>query len=70
LYFFSSQNFKTIWPTDQLVEAISYFMTIDSQQSVSSSTLDWAHPVVREWFVNKFGAPTEPESVSGSDFHP
>jgi ATP-dependent helicase Lhr and Lhr-like helicase len=23
--------------------------------------LDWAHPIVREWFLNKLGAPTEPQ---------
>ncbi|HUO34353.1 MAG TPA: DEAD/DEAH box helicase, partial [Candidatus Acidoferrum sp.] len=23
--------------------------------------LDWAHPVVRDWFVRKFGTPTEPQ---------
>lgn len=26
-----------------------------------SSSLDWAHPLVREWFVNKFETPTEPQ---------
>jgi ATP-dependent Lhr-like helicase len=25
------------------------------------SALDWAHPVVREWFLAKFGSPTEPQ---------
>jgi ATP-dependent helicase Lhr and Lhr-like helicase len=25
------------------------------------TSLDWAHPLVREWFVNKFGTPTEPQ---------
>ena len=23
--------------------------------------LDWAHPIVQEWFFNKFGTPTEPQ---------
>ncbi len=23
--------------------------------------LDWAHPIVREWFENQFGSPTEPQ---------
>ena len=23
--------------------------------------LAWAHPVVREWFLSKFGSPTEPQ---------
>jgi ATP-dependent helicase Lhr and Lhr-like helicase len=26
-----------------------------------SGTLDWAHPIVREWFLTKLGAPTEPQ---------
>jgi ATP-dependent helicase Lhr and Lhr-like helicase len=26
-----------------------------------SATLAWAHPVTAEWFVNKFGTPTEPQ---------
>lgn len=26
-----------------------------------SSALEWAHPLVREWFENKFGTPTEPQ---------
>ncbi len=25
------------------------------------SALDWAHPLVREWFVTRFGTPTEPQ---------
>ena len=25
------------------------------------STLAWAHPLVQEWFVQKFGTPTEPQ---------
>jgi ATP-dependent Lhr-like helicase len=28
---------------------------------VSPASLEWAHPLVREWFVNKFGTPTEPQ---------
>jgi ATP-dependent Lhr-like helicase len=36
-------------------------MNTVSPQIVSSSALDWAHPVVREWFLNKFGKPTEPQ---------
>lgn len=26
-----------------------------------SSALDWAHPLVREWFIGRFGTPTEPQ---------
>ena len=25
------------------------------------ASLDWAHPLVREWFVQRFGTPTEPQ---------
>jgi ATP-dependent helicase Lhr and Lhr-like helicase len=28
---------------------------------LSPASLEWAHPLVREWFVNKFGTPTEPQ---------
>src|SRR6201982_1706955 len=28
---------------------------------VSVPGLAWAHPLVREWFVAKFGTPTEPQ---------
>src|SRR5436190_10858571 len=26
-----------------------------------SSGLEWAHPLVRDWFVSRFGTPTEPQ---------
>ena len=29
--------------------------------SAPVSQLDWAHPLVREWFVHRFGTPTEPQ---------
>ena len=25
------------------------------------ASLAWAHPLVQEWFVSKFGTPTEPQ---------
>ena len=28
-----------------------------------SETLQWAHPLVREWFINQFGSPTEPQEL-------
>jgi ATP-dependent helicase Lhr and Lhr-like helicase len=34
-------------------------MTDVSPQIVSSSALDWAHRVVREWFLTRLGMPTE-----------
>src|SRR5256886_9431847 len=27
------------------------------------SALSWAHPLVAEWFTNKFGTPTEPQEL-------
>src|SRR5258708_20745707 len=31
--------------------------------SLPFSSLDWAHPLVRDWFVQKFGTPTEPQEA-------
>src|SRR5256886_11268327 len=28
---------------------------------LASPPLEWAHPLVRDWFVQKFGTPTEPQ---------
>src|SRR5215470_9489275 len=25
------------------------------------AVLEWAHPLIRDWFVNRFGTPTEPQ---------
>src|SRR6516225_4335760 len=27
----------------------------------AASGLEWAHPLVRDWFVSRFGSPTEPQ---------
>lgn len=27
----------------------------------TSAALDWAHPLVRDWFLSRFGSPTEPQ---------
>jgi ATP-dependent helicase Lhr and Lhr-like helicase len=29
--------------------------------SAAPASLDWAHPLVRDWFVSRFGTPTEPQ---------
>jgi ATP-dependent Lhr-like helicase len=29
--------------------------------SLPAAPLDWAHPLVRDWFVRRFGTPTEPQ---------
>ena len=31
------------------------------QTEMNHSPLNWAHPIVREWFLSKFGTPTEPQ---------
>ena len=36
-------------------------MTFSSSPVLACTGLEWAHPLVREWFVNKFGTPTEPQ---------
>src|ERR1700726_172441 len=32
-----------------------------SPESAAFASLDWAHPIVREWFVRRLGTPTEPQ---------
>src|SRR5271168_2801390 len=32
-----------------------------SPMSPFPSSLAWAHPLVRDWFVSRFGTPTEPQ---------
>ncbi len=34
---------------------------MDCPVLVSGTALDWAHPLVREWFLQRFGSPTEPQ---------
>jgi len=29
--------------------------------TLPASPLDWAHPLVRDWFIRRFGTPTEPQ---------
>jgi ATP-dependent helicase Lhr and Lhr-like helicase len=36
-------------------------MTSSAANFASPPGLEWAHPFVREWFVRKFGTPTEPQ---------
>ncbi|MBV8631687.1 MAG: DEAD/DEAH box helicase, partial [Silvibacterium sp.] len=31
--------------------------------NTAASDLPWAHPVVREWFLRRFGSPTEPQEL-------
>ena len=34
-----------------------------SHETATPASLAWAHPVVQEWFVTKFGTPTEPQEA-------
>ena len=36
-------------------------MTASSSSFAPPVGLEWAHPLVREWFIGKFGTPTEPQ---------
>ncbi len=36
-------------------------MNITDSSITASSALDWAHPIVREWFLGRLGHPTEPQ---------
>src|ERR1700726_4775991 len=36
-------------------------MNLPAVQALSPTSLEWAHPLVREWFTAKFGTPTEPQ---------
>src|SRR6202030_3976698 len=31
--------------------------------AAASNALDWAHPIVREWFLERFASPTEPQEL-------
>src|SRR5205814_1570697 len=35
-------------------------MNTETSPTISSG-LEWAHPLVRDWFVSRFGTPTEPQ---------
>jgi len=35
----------------------------DRAEPSATKGLEWAHPVIREWFVSKFGTPTEPQHM-------
>src|SRR5215471_17015990 len=44
----------------ELLAKIRYNELMPSVLPVPES-LEWAHPLVKEWFVRKFGTPTEPQ---------
>jgi ATP-dependent helicase Lhr and Lhr-like helicase len=41
-------------------------MEISGAQLTSAASLDWAHPIVREWFLSRLGTPTEPQEQGWS----
>src|SRR5712664_2721993 len=36
-------------------------MSLLAPNPSTPASLEWAHPIVQEWFVSKFGTPTEPQ---------
>jgi len=38
-------------------------MATDVAAPVVATGLEWAHPVVRDWFLGRFGSPTEPQRM-------
>ena len=38
-------------------------MSLSLSQPVSVGALDWAHPIVREWFLERFASATEPQEM-------
>jgi ATP-dependent helicase Lhr and Lhr-like helicase len=36
-------------------------MNTPETKSATHGALEWAHPIVREWFLKRFGTPTEPQ---------
>ena len=36
---------------------------VATPEAPECKSLEWAHPLVREWFVAKFGTPTEPQEL-------
>src|SRR5579871_5093695 len=38
-------------------------MSLCPENGAISSPLDWAHPIVREWFLERFATPTEPQEM-------
>src|SRR5690606_2844944 len=49
------------------VDALSLFQAILDRRRRGDNTgrviLAWAHPVVRDWFIGRFGTPTEPQTA-------
>ena len=34
---------------------------MNAETQPQTANLEWAHPLVRDWFVSRFGTPTEPQ---------
>jgi ATP-dependent Lhr-like helicase len=47
--------------TNLVIQRIMATLALAPTESRAHPDLAWAHPVVREWFVGKFGSPTEPQ---------
>ena len=40
-----------------------------SSELAVPASLHWAHPIVQEWFVTRFGTPTEPQVEGWPSIH-
>src|ERR1700740_3131524 len=38
-------------------------LSAPASHGASGDPLDWAHPIVREWFLERFASPTEPQAL-------
>src|SRR3989440_12317467 len=36
---------------------------MNAETQPQTANLEWAHPLVRDWFIAKFGTPTEPQEL-------
>jgi len=44
----------------RIVYTLCFAVRVNNSQNVSVG-LEWAHPLVRDWFIGRFGTPTEPQ---------
>jgi len=48
-------------PRSEISQSQAFFVNSSLLHPASHTGLEWAHPLVREWFINRFGTPTEPQ---------
>jgi ATP-dependent helicase Lhr and Lhr-like helicase len=55
------QNRRGVSATEKQPKKAAANPRVGSQEPAVDDPLAWAHPLVAEWFVSKFGTPTEPQ---------